>query len=447
MKLMNNIQSVLLLLTLIFFSCSKDDDDDATGGGGSTNTTAFPAGAVHNLESETDLDVLLNEIGDDQIVLLGEASHGTSEFYTWRAAISRRLIEEKGFTLIAVEGDWSEAYPLNSYIRGNSSAATAKEALQSFDRWPTWMWANEEIADLAEWLRTYNTGKTAQEQVGFYGLDVYGIWESMEEVNRYLQETDPEAAQTAQEVLNCFAPYNQSEDAYIGATLSSSENCSDELERLLQEMQAKVAAESPANEEVFNAMQNVLVAVNAERYYRASAVSFSQSWNIRDEHMMETINRLLEQHGPDAKIIVWEHNTHVGDARATTMANEGMVNVGQLVREQYGEDEAYIVGFGTYSGTAVASQRWGAAAQVMNVPEAQPNSWEGILHREFSSNKIILMNVLRQEQKFMQRIGHRAIGVTYNPASESGNYVPSVLPERYDTFLYIDQTQALHPLQ
>lgn len=406
----------------------------------------MPAAAVHPLETEADLDVLLQKIGDDRIVLLGEASHGTSEFYIWRAEFSKRLIEEKGFTLIAVEGDWSDAYPLNNYIRGNSTAATAEEALQEFDRWPTWMWANEEIAGLAEWLRTHNTGKTAAEQAGFYGLDIYGLWESMEEVHAYLEQTDPAAAQASREVLNCFAPYHQDEDAYISATLSSAENCADELAAVLEEVQVKLAAEAPQHEAAFNALQNALVAVNAERYYRTAAVSNAESWNIRDEHMTGTIERLLQQHGPDAKIIVWEHNTHIGDARATDMANAGMVNVGQLVREQYGQENVYAIGFGTYSGTVIAARQWGGATQVMNVPEAQQGSWEWILHRQSPPDKIILMDDLRQEQKFMSRIGHRAIGVTYNPGNETGNYVPSVLPERYDAFVFIDETEALHPL-
>ncbi|MFD3001501.1 erythromycin esterase family protein [Pontibacter toksunensis] len=440
---MKRIKPLLLLISIFLFSCEKEEQDNTT-----TNTGELPAEAVHALQTEEDLDVLLNEIGDDQVVLLGEASHGTSEFYTWRAAISRRLIEEKGFDIIAVEGDWTDAYVLNNYIRGNSNATTAEQALlQGFDRWPTWMWANEEIADLAGWLKTYNTGKAADEQVGFYGVDVYGMWESMEEVNAYLQDKDPAAAQAARDAMLCFAPYNQDESAYITATRTSSENCSDELAALLEAVQRQVEAESPGDEATFNALQNVLVAVNAERYYRASAVSNAQSWNIRDQHMIGTVNRLLGQYGPDAKIIVWEHNTHVGDARATTMADAGMVNVGQLARDEHGEENVYIVGFGTYSGTVTAAQSWGSATQTMTVPQAQQNSWEWMLHRQDPKDKIILLNELRQHEKFMKRIGHRAIGVTYNPGAESGNYVPSVLPERYDAFVFIDQTEALHPLQ
>lgn len=381
------------------------------------------------------------------MVLLGEASHGTSEFYTWRASISKRLIEEKGFKVIAVEGDWADAYPLNNYIKGGSRFSSAESALQEFDRWPEWMWANEEIAALTDWLRSTNAGKAPAQQVSFYGLDVYGLWESMDEVHAYLQRTDPAAAQVAQEVLTCFAPYNRSEEAYISATLSSSASCADELATLLEAVQAKVTAESIQNEEVLNAIQNVKVAVNGERYYRAAARSSATSWNIRDEHMMETINRLLEHHGAATKIIVWEHNTHVGDARATDLADAGMVNVGQLVREQFGPENTYIVGFGTYSGTVIAARSWGSAHQVMKVPNAKRNSWEWLLHQQDPLNKIIIMDQLRQEDSFMRRMGHRAIGVVYDPGAESGNYVPSVLPDRYDAFLFIDQTKALNSLQ
>lgn len=378
------------------------------------------------------------------MVLLGEASHGTSEFYTWRARISQRLINEKKFNIIAVEGDWADAYPLNNYIRGTSSYATASAALQEFDRWPTWMWANNEMADLAEWLKSYNSDKTDHEQVGFYGLDVYGLWESMELVYEYLVETDPAAAETAREVLACFAPF-QDGSAYARATVRSSENCADELASLLKAVKSHLATEPPQNEQAFNVLQNTMVAVNGENYYRIAATNSSASWNIRDRHMARTIGRLLDQYEPNSKIIIWEHNTHVGDARATDMKDRGMVNVGQIVREQYGKENVYIVGFGTYSGKVIAARSWGSRMREMNLPKARRNSWEWILHRHEPPNKIILMHPLRQKHRFQQDIGHRAIGVVYNPSSESGNYVPSVLPERYDAFIFIDKNQGLHP--
>lgn len=439
---MRRIRLFFFLFTTILFSCSKEVIDGQAGG-----ALELPAEAVHALETEADLDILVNEIGNARIVLLGEASHGTSEFYTWRTSISKKLIQEKGFTVIAVEGDWADAYPLNDYIKGGSRFTSAEQALQEFDRWPSWMWANEEVADLAKWLKANNSGKSRAEQVSFYGLDVYGLWESLDEVHEYLKQTDPETAKLAQAVLDCFAPYKRNEQAYLSATSSSSENCADELASLLQGVQNKVTSGSIQNEDALNALQNVMVAVNGERYYRAAARSSITSWNIRDKHMTETINRLLEHHGPDTKIIIWEHNTHVGDARATDMANVGMVNVGQLVREQHGENTTYIIGLGTYSGTVIAAQSWGSQFQVMKVPNAQRNSWEWVLHRQDPLNKIIFLDRLQQNASFMKRIGHRAIGVVYDPNAESGNYVPSVLPQRYDAFIFIDKTKALKPLQ
>ena len=407
----------------------------------------IPAEAIHPLEYEEDLEVLINEIGERRIVLLGEASHGTSEFYTWRAAISRKLIGEKDFKIIAVEGDWADVYPLNNYIRGKSNYNSAEEALQEFDRWPQWMWANEEIAELSEWLRRYNEGKPTTEQVGFYGLDVYGIWESLEAVVQYLEQTNPEAAQVAHRVQDCFAPYNEDAQAYARATLNSSESCADQVTALMEAVQNTIASQDANDEAAFNALQNARVVAHAESYYRAAARSNSASWNIRDLHMTGTIDRLLDHHGEDAGIVVWEHNTHVGDARATDMANAGMVNVGQLVRERYNEENVYIVGFGTYRGEVIASSGWGNASQVMNVPRAKRNSWEWLLHQHGSSDKIVLMTQLEEQEYYQNRIGHRAIGVVYNPGAESGNYVPSVLPKRYDAFIFIDNSNALQPLR
>ncbi len=403
--------------------------------------------ASHSLEKEQDLDVLLNQIGNSQYVLLGEASHGTSEYYTWRAAITRRLVEEKGFTLVAVEGDWPAIYRLNSYIRGEAGAgANAQAVMRNFDRWPTWMWANEEVAALTEWMRGYNNGRPYRQQVGFYGLDVYSLWESMEAVIAYLDRTNPASALVARDAFACFAPYNRDEQAYAAATLGGQSSCADELATMLEAVSAQAAASPEGDEAAFNASQNALVAVNAERYYQAMVPSDVASWNIRDRHMMQTINRLVAQYGPEAKIVVWEHNTHVGDARATDMAQQNMVNVGQLVREEHQDDGVYIVGFGSYEGSVMAARSWGAARQVMNVPAAPKGTWEAMLHGIAPLNKIVLLQALNAEAEFKRSIGHRAIGVVYHPEQERGNYVPSVLPDRYDAFVFIDKTKALTPV-
>lgn len=431
---------LLTLLVTILASCSGNNFRNMEG-----EEAEIPAAAIQALESEEDLDVLLDQIGDARIVLLGEASHGTSEFYTWRAAISQRLIEEKDFDMIAVEADWEDAYAINTYIRGNSQYTTATDALQEFDRWPEWMWANREIADLTEWLRDYNSG-SVEAQVGFYGLDVYGIWESLNAVATYLEENHPENAQLAHAVQDCFAPYEGDESAYARATLNSSVNCEPVISELYETIEVLVNEDNNLSREEFNLLQNAAVVANAETYYRTAVRSNATSWNVRDLHMTGTISRLLEQEGPESRIIVWEHNTHVGDARATDMADAGMVNVGQLVREEYGADNVHITGFSTYRGEVIAAPSWGDRSRVMQVPRARRDSWEWLLHQHAPADKIILMNQLSQNSYYQQRIGHRAIGVVYNPNQESGNYVPSVLPERYDTFIFIDETEALQPL-
>jgi erythromycin esterase len=438
-------KSLLLKLCFIFFyilvGCSGDKDEGAAPAG-SASGLEFPENSITKLETEKDLDPLLNQIGNARYVLLGEASHGTSEFYTWRAAISRRLIQEKGFNLIAVEGDWPSAYQLNRYIRGTLPAKSSTEVLQAFNRWPTWMWANQEIADLATWLRTNN--QNAAQQVGFYGLDLYSMWESVDAIAKDFAEADEATRQAVSTARACLAGYKD-EQAYAQATQQGG-GCRTQLTQLLTAVENR-AKELPAGHEgAFNAVQNALVALNGENYYRNMVLSDAGSWNIRDRHMAETINRLIEHHGTNAKIIVWEHNTHVGDARYTDMAGSGMVNVGQMVREQHGGEGVHIVGFGSYSGSVIASANWGGAITTMSVPKAQPGSWEALLHDITPPNKIINLQEWRQNTELTQNRGHRAIGVQYNGANERGNYVSTNLPQRYDSFIFIDQTKALQPL-
>lgn len=441
---MKRIRLFFTLTVSILMACSS-----GSNGNGEENTpevSKIPVEAIHALENDEDLDALLERIGDAPIVLLGEATHGTSEFYTWRARISKKLIEEKDFNIIAVEGDWTDAYPLNNYVKGNSNYSNARQVLKNFDRWPQWMWANEEIEELAEWLRNHNANTSQTEKVGFYGIDVYGIWESLDAIYGFLESHGSSSAPAALEVKACFEPYQKDEHAYARATIGSGANCSDELARLLQEVELLIQEKNISEVSAFNALQNIFVVINAENYFRTAVANYAASWNIRDMHMTCTIDRLLEFYGENAKIIVWEHNTHVGDARATDMANAGMVNVGQLVRENYDPENVYIIGFGTYSGKVLAASSWGNRVQVMNVPNAKRNSWEWLLHNQGPPNKIIFLEHLKDLPFFNKNIGHRAIGVVYDPGAESGNYVPSILPARYDAFIFIDKTTALTPL-
>lgn len=379
--------------------------------------------------------------------MLGEASHGTHEYYTWRKAISKRLIEEMDFLFIAVEGDWPDCYRINRYVKGYAdTGTTAVDVLKGFRRWPTWMWANWEIAALMEWMREYNTTRPVGKKVGFYGLDVYSLWESMDEMVRYLRKEDPKAAQLAIEALRCFEPYEEGED-YAKAMLQLSANCADEVIKLLQTVRKRSQHYDHDPEASMNAEVNARVIANAEQYYR-SMVSFrDNSWNIRDAHMVETLEAVMQFHGRKAKAIVWEHNTHVGDARYTDMRHEGMWNVGQLVREKHQEDAGvYIVGFASYEGSVIAGRSWGAPMEEMEVPPAIMNSIEQILHRDSPENKFLLLDSDHWKERFRDYRGHRAIGVVYHPEYEKGNYVPTLLPSRYDALMYIDRSKALHPL-
>jgi erythromycin esterase-like protein len=400
------------------------------------------------LRDDADLDPLMERIGDARVVLLGEASHGTHEFYTWRDRITRRLVAEKGFHFVAVEGDWPDCYLVNRWIKGQDAGQSVRGMLHAFERWPTWMWANEEVARLAEWLRQHNDALPAERRVGFYGLDVYSLWDSMDVVTRYLEKVDPEAAARARGAYGCFDPYGEDVQDYAMATALVPTSCEEQVVRALADLRSRGPDYAEEGREAFfNAEQNALVARNAERYYRAMIRGGAQSWNVRDTHMIETLERLLQHHGPQSKAIVWEHNTHVGDARATDMARVGMVNVGSLARERW-NDAVVIAGFSSYGGSVIAGTEWGAPMQRMRVPDAREESWEALFHAAGAEDKLLLMGDLDDEPAALDARGHRAIGVVYHPDRESrGNYVPSVLPYRYDAMLYVDRSHALHPLK
>jgi erythromycin esterase-like protein len=401
------------------------------------------------LSSAADLDPLLERIGNARYVLLGEATHGTHEYYTWRTAISQRLIAEKGFSFLAVEGDWPDCYRVNRYVKGyEDSGESAREALHAFERWPTWMWANAEVVELAEWLRRHNDGRPQEQKAGFYGLDVYSLWESLYAVMAYLHRTQPDALPAAWRALRCFEPYAEDVQEYAQATQFVPHGCEDEVVTLLQELR-RHAAEHRADdrEAYFTAEQNALVLKDAEAYYRAMIRGGPESWNVRDRHMAETLGRLMRHHGPAAKAIVWEHNTHVGDARYTDMADEGMVNVGQLVREIHGNEGVVLVGFGSYRGSVIAGRHWEAPMERMRVPPAREGSWEEVLHRTGAEDRLLLWADADRTPELLEPRGHRAIGVVYRPEYDPyGNYVPTVLPRRYDAFIYLDTTKALNPL-
>jgi erythromycin esterase-like protein len=402
------------------------------------------------LRSPADLDPVLDRVGDARVVLLGEASHGTSEYYGWRAAITRRLVEEKGFGLVAVEGDWPECFEVNRSVKGRPGALPVRDALDAFSRWPTWMWANEEVVAFCSWLRDRNAGRPEEELVGFYGLDVYSLWDSMRALLDYLREHEPQHVDTALSALRCFEPFGEDPQDYALASRFAPTSC----ERHVVELLGRLCAERTAPvddadpEARFSAEQNAAVAAGAERYYRAMLGGSAESWNVRDVHMQDTLDRLLEHTG--GKAVVWEHNTHVGDARATDMAAAGMVNVGQLARERHGEDDVVVVGFGGYRGGVVAGDRWGAPMRRMTVPPARDGSLEALLHERLGADSCLVwrrQEAAAQPEWLTRRLDHRAIGVVYAPERERwGNYVPTVLGRRYDAFLWFEDTRPLHPL-
>ncbi len=401
------------------------------------------------VEEESDLDALMKQIGDASYVLLGEATHGTHEFYLWRARITQRLIQEKGFSFVGVEGDWPDCYKLNRYVKNYpDTPGDAVDVLHEFNRWPTWMWANWEVAAFADWLRKFNKDRSRGEKVGFYGLDVYSLGESLEAILDYLEKTDMAAYETARKAMACFEPFGFEGSDYARMTQMVPEHCTKEVVQLLSEIRQKVPQYNTDHETVFSTEQNALVAVNAEHYYREMIGGGPESWNIRDRHMVETLNRLMDFHGEGAKAVVWEHNTHIGDARATGMSRQGMVNVGELVTEAHDEEEVVKVGFGTHRGRVIAGSRWGDVMRSMRVPEGIDGSWEYLLHHAGKGRDLLLNTAaLRNDTLFEQPIGHRAIGVVYHPDQEHrGNYVPSIIPWRYEAFIHIDKTEALKPL-
>lgn len=402
------------------------------------------------LASPRDLDPLMDAIGDSRYVLLGEASHGTSEFYTWRTEISKRLIEERGFSFIAVEGDWPDCYRVNRYVKGlPDSGKNAEEVLHAFERWPTWMWANREVVDLAEWMRSHNDKVRRDKHVGFFGLDVYSLWESMRAVVEYLESVDPRLAAAAKRAYNCFEPYAEDAQEYARATAIVPTSCEHQAVAVLKELHTRAPRFiEDSSEDFFDAEQNALVARNAELYYRTMVRGGPASWNVRDRHMVETLTRLMRHHGRDAKAIVWEHNTHIGDARFTDMARAGMLNVGQVVRESHAEDGVVLVGFGTHRGTVIAAEEWGAPIERMQVPAARDGSFEHALFDARVGDSLLIFDGTDNGVAGLDGpLGHRAIGVVYDPDHERwGNYVPTIIPGRYDAFVYIEETRAVDPL-
>lgn len=394
------------------------------------------------------IDALLERIADARVVLLGEATHGTSEFYRMRARITRELIARRGFSFVAIEGDWPDAARVEDYVLGEGRRSPL--VLTPFDRFPTWMWRNEEVHDFVDWLRAYNADHPRQ-KVGFHGLDLYSMFTSIAEVLAYLDRVDPDAARVARHRYAALTPWQKDPAAYGEAVLvgryRSSENAVVAMLRDLLERRLEYVQHDGAR--FFDAAQNARVVANAERYYRAMYYGSATSWNLRDEHMFDTLVSLLAFHGPESKGIVWAHNTHVGNALATEMSARGEHNIGQLCRARFGRD-AYIVGFGTDHGTVAAAHDWDEPVQIMNVRPSHAESYERVFHEaELPAALVHLRDPVRRavrEELEPARL-ERAIGVVYRPETElASHYFQATLPAQFDEWIWFDETNAVRPL-
>jgi erythromycin esterase-like protein len=401
------------------------------------------AALARPLADARDLDPLIDRIGDARVVMLGEASHGTHEFYRWRDRLTRRLIAERGFSFVAVEGDWPDCDRVNRSVRRAPDApADPRSALAAFERWPTWMWANDEVVQFCRWLREHNAA--AVQPAGFHGLDVYSLWESLREILVYLRAHDPDGMPGALAAFRCFEPFGEDPQTYAWATRFVSASCEEDVVDLLVQLRERAPE--------FSVVQNAEVAAGAERYYRAMVHGGPRSWNVRDRHMDDTLHRLLEHYdrtcGGTARAVVWAHNTHVGDSRATDQARHGEVTIGELARDRYGAEQVVLVGMGSHHGTVIAGRSWGAPMEEMTVPGAGEDSLEDVLHAAAPESSLIIVPPFRDRPDVLvDELGHRAIGVVYRPERERwGTYVPTVLGDRYDAFLWFDGTRAVRPL-
>ena len=415
--------------------------------------------AAHALEgSKTDYDPLLEFVGEARFVLLGEASHGTHEFYGERAEITKRLIVEKGFNAVAVEADWPDAYRVNRYVRGEGADASAEEALGGFKRFPTWMWRNRVVVEFAEWLRRYNESLAAgRERLGFYGLDLYSLYTSVEAVLGFLDKVDPDAARRARYRYACFEHFAEDTQGYgYAATFGLTESCEQNVVEQLVEMRRRASELASldgrvARDEFFFAEQNARLVKNAEEYYRSMFRGRVESWNLRDRHMAETLDALvahLSSEGRAAKVAVWEHNSHLGDARATELGHGGEWNVGQLVRERYGR-ESTLVGFTTHRGSVTAATDWDAPAERKRVRPALQGSYEALFHDAGTPRFMLNLREGGPARELLRQPRlERAIGVIYRPETERlSHYFHAQLAEQFDACIHLDETTAVEPLE
>jgi erythromycin esterase-like protein len=399
---------------------------------------------------------LLEAIGNARLVLLGEASHGTHEFYQIRCELTKALITQRGFNLVAVEADWPDAYRVNRWVRHASEETDAAAALGDFVRFPRWMWRNDVIVEFVQWLRAHNASREPSARTGFYGLDLYSLHTSIEAVLAYLKKVDPEAALRARQRYACFEDFAEDTQAYgYATTVGLSPSCEREVLDQLLDLRRRAAEYANrdgriAQDEYFFAEQNARLVRNAEEYYRAMFGGRTESWNLRDTHMMETLEALVAWTARTAghsRAVVWAHNSHLGDARATQMGDWGELNLGQLVRQQYAA-EAWLVGFTTHTGSVTAARDWGDPAERRRVTPSLSGSYEHLFHETGLARFLLLLRDAPVREFLRGERLERAIGVIYRPDTErASHYFRARLAEQFDAVMHIDQTRALNPLE
>ncbi|MCG7347590.1 erythromycin esterase family protein [Sphingomonas sp. ACRSK] len=407
------------------------------------------AGAAEPLPDFDDpaFGALFDRFADARVVCLGEASHGTSEFYRARAAITRHLIERHGFTMVAVEADWPDAAVIDRTVRAKPAPA---EAPTPFTRFPAWMWRNAEFDGFVDWLTAHNADRDASARVSFHGLDLYNMTASVAAVIGYLERVDPAAAAEARRLYGCLKPWKEQPERYGRMALSEGHGrCETAVVQLLRDLFANEAAYAPGDPDSFlDAAQNARLVANAEAYYRAMYYGSAASWNLRDEHMADTLELLLQRKGPDAKAVVWAHNSHVGDARRTDMGqSRGELNLGQLVRERY-DGAACLIGFGTHAGTVAAADDWDEPMRIMTVNPSRPDSFERILHDSGAPRFLLDLREGAASPELREALAgerlERYIGVIYRPDTERwSHYSEASLAQEYDAFLWFDTTTAV----
>ena len=398
-----------------------------------------------------DAGPLLERIGDARLVLIGDATHGTSEFYRMRAEITRRLISERGFDVVAIEADWPDAAAVNRFVQQRPPEEDATGA-RPFQRFPTWMWRNHETLAFVDWLRAHNqTARGGGRSVAFYGLDLYSLFTSIQAVLEFLDRVDPDAARLARRRYACLTPWEADPAAYGRAAISGRYRvCEREAVAMLRDMlERRLDYTRRDGESFLDAVQNAHLVADAERYYRTMFYGSNDSWNLRDRHMFDTLEALLQFHGPASKAVLWEHNSHLGDASATEMGQRGQWNVGELCRRQYG-GSAFLIGCGTDSGTVAAADDWGGPQRVMQVRPSHPDSYERLCHDAgVPAFFLHLREPDREELRYELEPARleRAIGVVYRPDTEvQSHYFHASLPWQFDEYVWIDQTRAVRPL-